>query len=131
MIITVENPQNWDFPLRACPSCTEQPFFTKISFLRVFLHYDQYETFICIFYFWKTNVLKKISALSWFCKKAGLGIKIAIFSKTDIFEISKKQIIWHKTIELFMVNYQIWYDMEDWLKCFEILQLAHKFTDTL
>ena len=51
-------------------------------------------------------------------KIAGLGIKSAILSKTAIFAISKKQIIWHKTIELFMVNYQIWYDLDDWFKCF-------------
>ena len=33
--------------------------FTKIPFLRVFLHYDHYETFTSLFYFWKTNILKK------------------------------------------------------------------------
>ena len=52
-------------------------------------------------------------------KRAGLVLKIAIFSKTAIFAISKKQNIWHKTIELFMVNYQIWFDLDDWFKCFQ------------
>ena len=61
---------------------------------------------------------KKLAFYLDFEKIAGLGLKIAIFSKTAIFEISKKQIIWHKTIELFMVNYQIWYDLDDWFKCF-------------
>ena len=61
---------------------------------------------------------KKLAFYLDFEKIAGLGLKIAIFSKTAIFAISKKQIIWHKTIELFMVNYQIWYDLDDWFKCF-------------
>ena len=50
-------------------------------------------------------------------KIAGLELKIAIFSKTAIFAISKKLIIWKK-IELYMINNQIWYDLEDWFKCF-------------
>ena len=37
-----------------------------------------------------------------------------VSQKQLFFAISKKQIKWHKTIELFMVNYQIWYDLEDW-----------------
>ena len=65
------------------------------------------------------SVLKKNSAFYLdFEKKAGSELKIAIFSKTAIFAISKKLIIWYKTIELFIVNYQIWYDLEDWFKCF-------------
>ena len=41
------------------------------------------------------------------------------FSVTNkaIFAISRKLIIWYKTIELSMVNYQIWYDLGDWFKC--------------
>ena len=61
---------------------------------------------------------KRIAFYLDFEKIAGLGIKIAIFSKTAIFAISKKTTIWYKTIELFMVNYQILYDLEDWFKCF-------------
>ena len=34
-------------------------FFTKIAFLRIFQLYDHYETFTSLFYFWKTNILKK------------------------------------------------------------------------
>ena len=33
--------------------------FTKITFLRVFLRYDHYETFTSLFLFSKTNILKK------------------------------------------------------------------------
>ena len=51
-------------------------------------------------------------------KIAGLELKIAIFSKTAIFAISKKKIIWYTTIELYIINNQIWYDLEDWFKCF-------------
>ena len=65
------------------------------------------------------RVFKKNSAFYLdFEKRAGLALKIAIFSKTAIFAISKKQITWHKTIELFMVNDQIWYDLGDWFTCF-------------
>ena len=64
------------------------------------------------------SVLKKSAFYLDFEKRARLALKIAIFSKTPIFENSKKQIIWHKTIELFMINYQIWYDWDDWFKCF-------------
>ena len=32
MIIIVENPQKWDFPVRACPSCTEQPYLQESHF---------------------------------------------------------------------------------------------------
>ena len=79
------------------------------------MSYDHYESFTFLSYFCKTSVLKKKLAFYLdFEKIAGLELKIAIFSKTAIFAISKKQIIWHKTIELFMVNYQIWYDLEDW-----------------
>ena len=61
------------------------------------------------------SALKKKSAFYLDLEKiAGLELKIAIFSKTAIFTISKKLIIWHKTIELITVNYQIWYDLEDW-----------------
>ena len=38
-------------------------------------------------------------------KIAILSANLALFSKTAIFAISKKQIVWHKTIELFMVNH--------------------------
>ena len=51
------------------------------------------------------SVLKNSAFYLDFEKIAGLELKIAIFSKTAIFAISKKQIIWHKTIELFIVNY--------------------------
>ena len=61
---------------------------------------------------------KKSAFYLHFGKIAGLGLKIAIFSKTAIFAISKKLIIWNKNIELYMINNQIWYDLEDWFKCF-------------
>ena len=63
--------------------------------------------------FAKRVFLKKSAFYLQFEKRARKGIKIAIFSTTALFEISKKQIIWHKTIELFMFNYQIWYGLED------------------
>ena len=34
-------------------------FFTKNPILRDFLRYDHYETFTSLFYFWKTDILKK------------------------------------------------------------------------
>ena len=60
---------------------------------------------------------KKLGLYLDFEKIARFSPKIAIFSKSAIFSISKKLIIWHKTIELFMLNDQIWYDLEVWFRC--------------
>ena len=54
-----------------------------------------------------------------FLAKSWIKKKQTDLAKNSYFAISKKQIIWHKTIELFMVNCQIWYDLEDWFKCFK------------
>ena len=65
-----------------------------------------------------TSILKKKSALYLdFEKRARLALKIAILSKSAIFAISKKQIIWYKNIELVKANCKIWYDLEDWFQC--------------
>ena len=65
-----------------------------------------------------TSILKKKSALYLdFEKRARLALKIAILSKSAIFAISKKQIIWYKNIELVKANCKIWYDLGDWFQC--------------
>ena len=60
LIIMQEHPQKWDFSkkrlFRARRACSKR----KIPILRVFYRYDHYETFTSLFYFWKTNVLKKL-----------------------------------------------------------------------
>ena len=69
---------------------------------------------------------KRLAFYLNFEKIAGLGIKIAIFSKIAIFEISKKLIIWHKTIEYYsLLNTK--YDMiwKIGSSVFKILEHAH------
>ena len=92
-----------------------------IKFLRDFIIFLLLRKFKFPILLLQNECLKKKSVfyLDFEMKKiAGLGLKIAIFSKTAIFAISKKLILWYKTIELFMVNYKILYDLEDWFKCF-------------
>ena len=97
-------------------------FWAKLSFWLNFygtlFSFDHYESCTFLSYFCKTSVLKKISVLSSFWKNSRIRAKNSYIFKTAIFAICKKLIIWNKNIELYMINNQIWYDLEDWFKCF-------------
>ena len=58
MIIKLEVLKNGMFVKKGV-LCKKGMLSPENPILRVFYHYDHYETFTSLFYFWKTNILKK------------------------------------------------------------------------